>query len=425
MNSKNNKTISKYLSKLLPKYTFLKEPAKNLEIVVVVPIYKEKDYIFKTIDSLLCCDETKKGVEVVLLFNASEKDNKNVIKEQKRVAETIRKKYCKRTNSWLSFVVEERYNIEKKHFGAGMARKLGMDIALARLFSVGKNEGLIVSLDADTLVLPNYFNAILEWFNDTAKKGASIYFEHPLDGNEFTPEVYDGITKYELHLRYFLQAWRITGFPYAYHTMGSAMAMRASAYAQIGGMPRKQAGEDFYFLQKLIPLGGFGDITKTKVIPSPRPSNRVIFGTGAAIKNMIKGSNDINYTYNYQAFNDLKVLFSLRSQLFGIKSVDFNLWCNNLAKPLQIFLLEYNFYSDLNNLNNNCSNIKIFEKRFWEIFNAFKVVKYLNFVHDTYFKKMSVLEAGLTFLNNNNHSTEGLNSEKKVLHYFRDMELAV
>ena len=421
----NNKTISKYLSKHLPDYKPLKKTSINTEIIVVIPVYKEKQYIFKTIDSLLLCERPEKDVEVILLFNASENDSEVIRNEQKSVAEAIRKKYCMQDDNWLSFIVEERYNIIKKHFGAGMARKAGMDIALARLFSIGKNEGLIVTLDADTLVQPNYFKAISDWFENPEKIGASIYFEHPLEGDDFPPEIYEGITKYELHLRYYMQAWRETGFPYAFHTMGSAMAMRASAYARIGGMPRKQAGEDFYFLQKLIPLGGFGEITDTKIIPSPRPSDRVIFGTGAAIKNLMSGNNNINYTYNYQAFTDLKEFFSIRSQFFRIPKSEFEKLCNNLSKPLQKFLLETNFYNDLNTLQTNCSNIQTFNKRFWEIFNAFKVVKYLNFVHEHHFKKISVLEAGLTYLEKNNHSTVGLTTEKNVLEYFRKMETVV
>ncbi|MCL2073295.1 MAG: glycosyltransferase family 2 protein [Marinilabiliaceae bacterium] len=420
--TKNYKIISQYLSKHLPDYQIFNKPSKNLEIVVVIPVYKEKNWIFRTLDSLSLCQYPQVDVEVILLFNASENDSEEVLREQKIVSAQIQNQYTYRTVSWLSFVVEERYNIVKKHFGAGMARKLGMDIALARLFSIGKNDGLIVTLDADTLVFPNYFKEIFEWFKDSNKKGASIYFEHPLEGDDFPPEVYDGIIKYELHLRYFLQSLRTTGFPYAFHTMGSAMAMRALAYAQIGGMPRKQAGEDFYFLQKLIPLGGYGEITNTTILPSPRPSDRVIFGTGAAITKLLSGNIEINNTYNYQAFTDLKEFFAMRSILYNLNSQSFYELCHQLPVPIQTFLIETNFYSDLNVLKTNCSNNEIFIKRFWEIFNAFKVVKYLNFVHERFFSKMKVLNAGLKFLENNNYSTEGLDTEKKILEYFRKLE---
>ena len=85
--------------------------------------------------------------------------------------------------------------------------------------------------------------------------GCSIYFEHPLHG-PLEPKVYEAIAAYELHLRYYVQALRYAAFPYAHHTIGSSMAVRADAYAKQGGMNKRQAGEDFYFLHKIIPLGG-------------------------------------------------------------------------------------------------------------------------------------------------------------------------
>jgi hypothetical protein len=46
-------------------------------------------------------------------------------------------------------------------------------------------------------------------------------------------------------------------FSYAYHTVGSAMAVKAYQYVKVGGMNRRQAGEDFYFIQKLVHSGNF------------------------------------------------------------------------------------------------------------------------------------------------------------------------
>src|SRR5207249_6387595 len=97
--------------------------------------------------------------------------------------------------------------------------------------------------------------------------GCSIYFEHPLEG-PLDARVYDAISTYELHLRYYVQALRYAGFPYAYHTFGSCMTVRADAYMEQGGMNKRKAGEDFYFLQKIISLDGFSDLTETTVIPS-------------------------------------------------------------------------------------------------------------------------------------------------------------
>ena len=38
------------------------------------------------------------------------------------------------------------------------------------------------------------------------------------------------------------------------------MAVRADAYLRQGGMNRRKAGEDFYFLNKFMVLGGYGEM---------------------------------------------------------------------------------------------------------------------------------------------------------------------
>jgi hypothetical protein len=102
-------------------------------------------------------------------------------------------------------------------------------------------------------------------------------------------EVFDAVANYELHQRYYLLAVRYTGYPYAFHTVGSCFAVRAEAYCRAGGMSRRQAGEDFYFIQKLAGQGGFTECRSTSVYPSPRPSDRVPFGTGPDISRQIVG----------------------------------------------------------------------------------------------------------------------------------------
>ena len=60
-------------------------------------------------------------------------------------------------------------------------------------------------------------------------------------------------------------------------------------------MNRKKAGEDFYFLQKLFDAGHFSECNTTRVIPSPRPSDRVIFGTGPAIREYLETAVSLTF----------------------------------------------------------------------------------------------------------------------------------
>ncbi len=239
---KEYRIINKYL-RSHPSYKgFENIPHNDTKLIVVIPVYNEKEYIFKTFESLLSCYKPSCAVEVLMVFNASENDTGILIENQKETVRLIREHYNPNLPGWLTLQIIECYNLPSRHFGAGLARKVGMDAALTHFNSIGRSDGIIVSLDADTLVKPNYLTEIYNRFTDKSLNGACIYFEHPIKGSDFQPEVYNGILKYELHLRYYLQALRITGFPYSFHTMGSAIALRAQAYARIGGMPRKQAG---------------------------------------------------------------------------------------------------------------------------------------------------------------------------------------
>ncbi len=119
------------------------------------------------------------------------------------------------------------------------------------------------------------------------------------------------ITLYELHLRYYFQGLAYSGFPYVFHTVGSAIAVKALPYVKAGGMNRRQAGEDFYFIQKLVPAGGYFNLNSTTVYPSPRTSSRVPFGTGASMAQTNSEQGSIFLTYNIQAFKELRTFFSI------------------------------------------------------------------------------------------------------------------
>ena len=164
---------------------------------------------------------------------------------------------------------------------------------------------MILCTDADTLFPKNYLSETLTYFQKNPKiQACSIHFEHPLD-QENSKE----IIEYELHLRYYVEALKYAKHPHAFHTIGSSMAVRSEAYQQQGGMNKRKAGEDFYFLHKLIPNGRFGDIVSTHTIPSPRLSDRVPFGTGKAMNDQINQKGEL-LSYHPQIFEDLKLFLT-------------------------------------------------------------------------------------------------------------------
>lgn len=167
--------------------------------------------------------------------------------------------------------------------GVGLARKIGLDLALTQL-DFADGDPLLVCLDADTLVQPDYLGAIANHFDICDSGGASLPFRHR---QADTPAGQEAIDRYELFLRAYVLGMELAGSPFAFHTVGSAMTCRASAYVAAGGMNRRLAGEDFYFLQQLHKTSRVAPLSGTVVHPSPRSSHRVPFGTGRAVGDML------------------------------------------------------------------------------------------------------------------------------------------
>ncbi len=172
-------------------------------------------------------------------------------------------------------------------YGVGLARKLGADTALAALLeteapqTAAADQRLLFHLDADTRVEANYFAAVRQAIGEQQAGAGVIAFRHAPHPE---PAVQRAIALYELWMRCYVLGLRRAGSPYAFHTVGSTMVSTLDAYIRAGGMPaRRSAGEDFYFLQQLAKSDKLIEIETTTVHPSPRPSNRVPFGTGPHI----------------------------------------------------------------------------------------------------------------------------------------------
>jgi hypothetical protein len=188
----------------------------------------------------------------------------------------------------------------------GLARKIGFDLALGRLDFAG-GPPVLASLDADTLVDADYLPALLEHFRRIPAGGAVLPFRHQ-PGE--TPREEAAIGCYELFLRGYVLGLSLAGSPYAYHTIGSALACRADAYAAAGGMNRRAAAEDFYFLQQLAKTTGVAPLRGTVVRPSSRQSARVPFGTGAAMTRLLNGEDAVP-CYPSEAFRLLRSFLAL------------------------------------------------------------------------------------------------------------------
>ena len=359
---------------------------------LVIPCYDEPT-LLPCLASLRNCHPPPLPVEVIVVVNAPAGAPKEIIDTNRRTYEEALEWIGKNSIPWLHFDVLNFPGMPPKNAGAGLARKTGMDLALHRFEEWGQPDGIISSLDADTLVDRNYLNNIQQLFIDyPACNACNVFFEHPVHGDAFPPEVYRAIIQYELHLRYYVQSLRFAGFPYAFHTIGSCFSVRTSAYARQGGMNKRKAGEDFYFLHKLMPLGGFFELNSTCVYPSPRPSHRVPFGTGPFISKYIINKEQEWQTYHLDAFRDLKIFFDKTGLFYHAGHPVIRKVCESLPCSIREFL-SGQVTEKLVEINRNSTSPVTFRKRFFAWFNAFKVLKFLNFAHEHYYSRIPVSRA--------------------------------
>ena len=373
-------------------------PDPDTGIIIVIPCFREPE-IIQTLESVRSCYLPACAVEVIVVINHSVLSPEEVRSYNENSALAVRSWIRNNNKAGLRFLAEGPVEFPPKWAGVGVARKRGMDNAVRRFNLLNRPEGIILSLDADTVVDNNYLTAVYEYFtSNPSDVGTVISFKHQTGG--IGGRHLQGILLYEKYIDYYKNALRYIGYPFPIFTVGSAFALRADAYVKRGGMNRRQAGEDFYFLQNLVQLGNVGEISSTTVHPSARLSDRVPFGTGPVLSKWMRGEEDLTRTYNLMAFIDLRKFFKIRRDLFHISETELYHIIKSLPASIQQFLLHDNFLDELDDLNINCSTLQTFNSRFFQKFNAFRILKYLNYVHKYYYKKAD-LQSQIDMLNSN------------------------
>jgi hypothetical protein len=354
------------------------EPDNNLELCITIPSYQEPD-LELTLESLIECEEFDQRTEVLVLFNSGEADAETKDTHRSQLHECEQWKNSRDLNN-IHFLLCD--DLPGKIAGVGLARKILMDEASYR-FEVLNKVGTIVCLDGDSTVESNYIRELLN-ANRTDAPGFAIRYAHPLQG-AYSDCHYRAIINYEIHLRYYIECMRFAGFPHAYHTVGSSMAVKSDVYQAQGGMNKRKAGEDFYFLNKIIAVGGFKELNSTCVHPSPRSSERVPFGTGKAVGEELAGKRQID-TYNFNIFKELKQLFSKAGLFYSGSDIRFN-------DKLKGFLEEVRFWNRVEEIRSNVGNEAAFVKRFYRWFDAFMIMKFSHYFRDHHYASLEPAEA--------------------------------
>lgn len=362
-------------------------------LVVCIPVYAEPDLI-STLESLLACELPDIQVEVILLFNMSNRMTEaEVVIHHKTWLESV---------AWINTHQQEGLKFRPVFLddlpdlkgGVGWARKMVLDEA-ARLLS---QEGIMLCLDSDCTVAPNYLSVVFNHFQyHPACNAVSIYYEHNMD--TLGQQERHAIMQYELHLRYLVHAMRWAGHPFAFQTVGSSMAVRRKGYLAHGGMNTRQAGEDFYFLQKFIEVDSLQEIRNTTIYPSARISDRVPFGTGRAMSQLLPG-NSAWMTADFIVFRLIKPLLQQTDELRKLLSQsdederpETGLLTLNLDPDVISFLKQIDFIEHCQEILLHTSTYANFRRRFFRYFNSFMMIRYMHYMRDHFFPDVPIEQA--------------------------------
>jgi glycosyltransferase involved in cell wall biosynthesis len=388
----------------------------NLELIVVIPCHNEPDLLGSLQSLKNAVVPIDILVEVITVVNHEIDADSDILKQNGTTVIQANRFSSENNSESITFKTLEIFDMPPKKAGVGLARKIGMDEALNRFSKINK-DGIIVCFDADSLCESTYFEAILSHFKKYPKTpGCSIHFEHPLEGDNHTIQEYNAIILYELHLRYYKNAQQYTGLPFVFHTIGSSMAVRAEAYAKQGGMNKRKAGEDFYFLNKIIQLGNFTELNDTTVIPSPRVSDRVPFGTGKAVGEIVSAEQGGLETYSFRIFVELKGFVS------EVYENNKNLNASKLSGLINQFIEDIDLGLKIDEIAKNANSEEAFITRFFKVFDAFWIMKYVHFARDNFHKQVSVLAASNELLLELGVIDQPLKTELEALIKFRILD---
>lgn len=386
----------KYCSRFKTYPALLDPPESLVGMVVCIPVFAEPDLI-GTLESLLQCDLPPTRVEIIVLFNRNDRMTNDEESLHRKTWNECQQWVHRHNGGTLQYKPIQIDTFPDPKGGVGWARKIVMDEAAQRAGS----EGLLICLDADCTVAKNYLTAIYSFFAQHPNcNAASIYFEHHLD--PLDTSVRDAIVQYELHLRYLVHALRWSGHPFAFQTVGSAMAVRRGAYLAQGGMNTRQAGEDFYFLQKFIELNSLGEIRDTIVFPSARISHRVPFGTGRAMQSLLSESTQW-MTTDFQVFRHIKPLLGNVEQVRNVAKdltiTEPYVWLQHsigLQEGVLRFLESIDFIAHCRSVEKHTTSLTSFRQRYFRYFNAFMMIRYMHYMVDHGYPEVQIGEASRT-----------------------------
>jgi len=289
--------------------------------------------------------------------------------------------------------------------GVGQARKIGADLALSLIEQGKVNSPWIFNTDADVCLPSSYFSAVAQTSESKGSTAALLYpFTHDSKHNN---KIRQATLLYEFSLLHYEHGLKQANSPYAFQTVGSCFAVHAQAYAKVRGFPKRAAAEDFYMLNKLAKLnkpGGLGclfELACEPIIIQARISDRVPFGTGAAVNQMMEFENPVaQYSYyDPWVFDYLKLLINSLSQVWNESCDDMKSLRLVLSSQAQSHIDQHllvdalqmiGFSKALKHVFKQSKTEVQFNKQIHDWFDAFKTLKLIHRLRDQAFPMITL-----------------------------------
>lgn len=379
---------------------------KYFQKVIVVPSISESDNLPSLINSLEQNDELELlNTLLLIVVNNSISSSEEVKNDNQKTLTYLQNIQSKIKISFIDAASAGK-EMDDKNGGVGLARKIGMDLALLKFDYFSINKKVIICTDADCVVDSNYLSAISHEINYNNYEAAIVNFAHDISGED---EETKAIICYEIFLRYYVLGLSFAKSEYAFHAIGSTMICTPEAYVKVGGMNKRKAAEDFYFSEKLAKIYPIGKIKSTFVHPSKRSSWRVPFGTGRRVDRYLSNSRDEYLLYDPKSFVILKTWLEIFYDLSlsqpepahpsggrnGKENSFHSLMkiSKNIYPALSDFLTQQDFENFINKVllkNDNPIEIEK-QKHFW--FDAFKTLKLIHYLRDATYPNINMFDA--------------------------------
>ena len=296
-----------------------------------------------------------------------------------------------RTANGIAVLAIDRVNAKQqipRRQGVGLARKIGADVACALIRKGAIRNPWLYFTDADVRLPRDYLR-------HSAKAPGSLLlpYRHEVDNShargrdgpsrsvraqgedhdrnhdtEFQSAadlaLAERANAYELHLRYYVDRLRHAGSRYAFHTIGSTLAIHAEVYAKVRGAPKRNAGEDFHLLNKAAKVGPVYAVTRPEIVIRARQSKRVPFGTGPTLHAM---QNPQAFpSYAHESFELLKEV---------IRFIDTGTMVSARTRQL---LEELGFFRHLNSAQARHRHTHTLRKSLHQWFDALRTLRFIH-----------------------------------------------